>query len=142
MGSLDGRVVFITGAARGQGRSHVAVIFAEQGANVVGVDICEDLDVVPYGLGTLVDLEETARLVEKTGQSMLIRKADVRDKAALQVAFDAGVQEFGHIDTVIDAAHLGFATRARAEAPTLLGGRPVADRHLHRIPGVQARRSG
>src|SRR6201986_4623853 len=100
MGSLDGRVVFITGAARGQGRSH-AVTFAEQGANIVGVDICENLEVVPYKLGTYDDLEETARLVEKTGQEMLIRKADVRDKAALQEAFDAGVEQFGHIDTVI-----------------------------------------
>jgi NADP-dependent 3-hydroxy acid dehydrogenase YdfG len=51
LGLLDGRVVFITGAARGQGRSH-AVTFAEEGANIVGVDICEDLDVVPYTLGT------------------------------------------------------------------------------------------
>jgi SDR family mycofactocin-dependent oxidoreductase len=100
MGTLDGRVVFITGAARGQGRSH-AVMCAEQGADIVGVDICEDLDVVPYKLGTYDDLEETARLVEKTGQNMVIRQADVRDKAALQSAFDAGVQEFGHIDTVL-----------------------------------------
>ncbi|MDT5303149.1 MAG: hypothetical protein QOG79_6391 [Mycobacterium sp.] len=100
MGSLDGRVVFITGAARGQGRLH-AVMCAEQGANIVGVDICEDLEVVPYKLGTYEDLEETARLVEKTGQEMLIRKADVRDKAALQEAFDAGVEQFGHIDTVL-----------------------------------------
>src|SRR5580692_4890538 len=100
MGMLDGRVVFITGAARGQGRSH-AVTFAEEGANIVGVDICGDLDVVPYKLGTLEDLEETARLVEKTGQSMVFRKADVRDKAALQAAFDEGVAQFGHIDTVI-----------------------------------------
>jgi SDR family mycofactocin-dependent oxidoreductase len=100
MGSLDGRVVFITGAARGQGRSH-AVTCAEHGANIVGVDICEDLEVVPYKLGTYEDLEETARLVEKTGQEMLFSKADVRDKAALQRAFDAGVEHFGHIDTVI-----------------------------------------
>ena len=100
MGSLDGRVVFITGAARGQGRSH-AVMCAEEGANIVGVDICEDLEMVPYKLGTAEDLEETARLVEKTGQEMLFQKADVRDKAALQATFDAGVQQFGHIDTVI-----------------------------------------
>ena len=100
MAVLDGRVVFITGAARGQGRSH-AVMCAEEGANIVGVDICEDLDVVPYKLGTAEDLEETARLVEKTGQEMLFQKADVRDKAALQAAFDAGVNQFGHIDTVI-----------------------------------------
>jgi SDR family mycofactocin-dependent oxidoreductase len=100
MGSLDGRVVFITGAARGQGRSH-AVMCAEQGANIVGVDICEDLEVVPYKLGTYEDLEETARLVEKTGQEMLFSKADVRDKVALQQAFDAGVEQFGHVDTVL-----------------------------------------
>jgi len=100
MGSLDGRVVFITGAARGQGRSH-AVMCAEQGANIVGVDICADLDVVPYKLGTFDDLEETARLVEKTGLEMLFAKADVRDLAALQEVFDAGVEKFGHIDTVI-----------------------------------------
>lgn len=100
MGSLDGRVVFITGAARGQGRSH-AVTFAEEGANIVGIDICEDVDIVPYKLGTFEDLEETARLVEKAGQQMAIFKADVRDKAALQAAFDAGVAQFGHIDTVI-----------------------------------------
>ncbi|SPM34995.1 NAD(P)-dependent dehydrogenase, short-chain alcohol dehydrogenase family [Mycobacterium rhizamassiliense] len=100
MGSLDGRVVFITGAARGQGRSH-AVMCAEQGADIVGIDICENLDIVPYALGTEDDLEETARLVEKTGRKMLTRKADVRDKAALQEAFDAGVAEFGHVDTVL-----------------------------------------
>src|SRR5271167_4018890 len=100
MALLDDRVVFITGAARGQGRSH-AVMCAEEGANIVGVDICADLDVVPYRLGTAEDLEETAQLVEKTGQEMLCRTADVRDKAALQGAFDAGVQQFGHIDTVI-----------------------------------------
>jgi len=100
MALLDGRVVFITGAARGQGRSH-AVMCAEEGANIVGVDICEDLDIVPYKLGTFEDLEETALLVEKTGQEMLFQKADVRDKAALQAAFDAGVKQFGHIDTVI-----------------------------------------
>jgi SDR family mycofactocin-dependent oxidoreductase len=100
MGSLDGRVVFITGAARGQGRSH-AVMCAEQGANIVGIDICEDLEVVPYKLGTYEELEETARLVEKTGQEMLFAKADVRDLGALQEVFDAGVEQFGHVDTVI-----------------------------------------
>ena len=99
-GLLDGRVVFITGAARGQGRSH-AVACAEEGANIVGVDICADLDVVPYKLATFDDLQETARLVEKTGQDMVVRKADVRDKAALQNAFDDGVAEFGHVDTVL-----------------------------------------
>ncbi|WP_459976607.1 mycofactocin-coupled SDR family oxidoreductase, partial [Mycobacterium avium] len=87
-------------AARGQGRSH-ALACADEGADIVGVDICEDLDVVPYRLGTAEELEETARLVRKTGREMLTRKADVRDKHSLQVAFDAGVDQFGHIDTVL-----------------------------------------
>lgn len=100
MGTLDGRVVFITGAARGQGRSH-AVMCAEQGANIVGIDICKDLDAVPYKLGTFDDLEETARLVQKTGQEMLFGKADVRDLGGLQKVFDAGVDRFGHVDTVL-----------------------------------------
>jgi len=119
MGQLDGRVVFITGAARGQGRSH-AVTLAEEGANIVGVDICEDIDMVPYKLGTLADLEETARLVEKTGQDMLIRAADVRDKAALQAAFDAGVQEFGHIDTVIANAGVILSNTEERDAAEAL----------------------
>ncbi|MCW2625530.1 mycofactocin-coupled SDR family oxidoreductase [Mycobacterium sp.] len=119
MAALDGRVVFITGAARGQGRSH-AVMCAEQGANIVGVDICEDLDVVPYKLGTYEDLEETARLVEKTGQEMLFQKADVRDKAALQAAFDAGVQQFGHIDTVIANAGVILTNPDETEASEAL----------------------
>ena len=119
MGQLDGRVVFITGAARGQGRSH-AVTLAEEGANIVGVDICEDIDVVPYKLGTMADLEETARLVEKTGQDMLIRAADVRDKAALQAAFDAGVQEFGHIDTVIANAGVILSNTEERDAAEAL----------------------
>ena len=119
MGQLDGRVVFITGAARGQGRSH-AVTLAEEGANIVGVDICEDIDLVPYKLGTLADLEETARLVEKTGQDMLIRTADVRDQAALQAAFDAGVQQFGHIDTVIANAGVILSNTEERDAAEAL----------------------
>jgi SDR family mycofactocin-dependent oxidoreductase len=100
MGQLDGRVAFITGAARGQGRSH-AVRLAEEGADIVGIDICEQIPEVPYPLGTAEDLEETVRLVEKTGRRMLGSKADVRDLAQVQTAFAAGVAEFGHIDTVL-----------------------------------------
>jgi SDR family mycofactocin-dependent oxidoreductase len=119
MGSLDGRVVFITGAARGQGRSH-AVMCAEQGADIVGIDICENLDIVPYALGTEDDLEETGRLVEKTGRTMLTRKADVRDKAALQEAFDAGIAEFGHVDTVLANAGVVLTNADERDAPEAL----------------------
>ncbi|GAB1813058.1 mycofactocin-coupled SDR family oxidoreductase [Mycobacterium sp. MUNTM1] len=107
MGPLEGRVVFITGAARGQGRSH-AVTFAECGADIVGVDICEDVAAVPYHLGTAEELAETSRLVEKAGKSMLAHKADVRDMGSLQAAFDAGVERFGSIDTVV--ANAGVVT--------------------------------
>ncbi|MCW2614503.1 MAG: putative oxidoreductase [Frankiales bacterium] len=100
MGRMDGRVVFITGAARGQGRSH-AVRLAEEGADVVGVDLCEQIDIVPYTMATREDLDETVRLVEKTGRRMLASTCDVRDLPGLQAAFDAGVAEFGHIDTVL-----------------------------------------
>ena len=119
MGMLDDRVVFITGAARGQGRSH-AVMCAEQGANIVGIDICEDLDVVPYKLGTIDDLQETARLVEKTGQQMLFQKADVRDKQALQEAFDAGVEQFGHVDTVLANAGVILSNTEERDASEAL----------------------
>jgi SDR family mycofactocin-dependent oxidoreductase len=115
MGKLEGRVAFITGAARGQGRSH-AVLFAEQGADIVGVDICADIDVVPYRLATPQDLAETARLVEKAGRRMLTRQVDVRDKDGLQAAFDAGVEQFGHIDTVIANAGVIMSNTAERDA--------------------------
>jgi SDR family mycofactocin-dependent oxidoreductase len=115
MGKLDGRVVFITGAARGQGRSHAA-LFAEEGADIVGVDICADIDVVPYKLATPDDLAETAQLVEKAGRQMLTRQVDVRDKAALQAAFDAGVERFGHIDTVIANAGVIMSNTGERDA--------------------------
>ena len=119
MGLLDGRVVFITGAGRGQGRSH-AVACAEEGADIVGVDICEDLAGVPYHLSTLEDLHETARLVEKTGRSMLCHKVDVRNIGELQTAFDAGVAEFGHIDTVLANAGVLLSNVDEADASEAL----------------------
>ncbi|WP_322754193.1 mycofactocin-coupled SDR family oxidoreductase [Frankia sp. Cas3] len=115
MGKLEGRVVFITGAARGQGRSH-AVTFAEEGADIVGIDICRQIDVVPYALATPADLEETVRLVEKAGRRMLASHVDVRDRAGLQAAFDAGVAEFGHIDTVLANAGIVLSNTKERDA--------------------------
>jgi SDR family mycofactocin-dependent oxidoreductase len=115
MGKLDGRVVFITGAARGQGRSH-AVLFAEEGADIVGVDICADIDILTYRLSTPEDLDETARLVAKTGRTMLTRVVDVRDKDGLHSAFDAGVERFGHIDTVIANAGIVMSNTQERDA--------------------------
>jgi SDR family mycofactocin-dependent oxidoreductase len=100
MGKLDGKVAYITGAARGQGRAH-AVRLAEEGADIIAVDICHDLPTVPYPLATPEDLDETAKLVVNAGQRVVTRMADVRDIAALRAAFRDGVAELGRIDIVI-----------------------------------------
>lgn len=100
MGRLDGKVAFITGAARGQGRSH-AVRMAQEGARIVAVDICEQIPSVFYRLATKEDLDETVRLVESNDGQIVARVADVRDRAALQAAHDAAIEAFGHIDTVV-----------------------------------------
>jgi SDR family mycofactocin-dependent oxidoreductase len=101
MGKLDGKVAFITGAGRGQGRAH-AVRLAEEGADIIAVDICEDLPTVPYPLSSADDLEHTAKLVRDTGARVVSKVADVRDIAALRTAFDEGVAEFGgRIDIVV-----------------------------------------
>lgn len=100
MGKLDGKVAFITGAARGQGRSH-AVLLAEEGADIIGVDICEQIPTVGYPMATEQDLEETVHLVEKTGRRMVARKADVRDRAQLKAALDEGITQLGRLDIVL-----------------------------------------
>jgi (+)-trans-carveol dehydrogenase len=99
MGRLEGKVAFITGAARGQGRSH-AVRMAQEGADIIGVDICEQIASVPYELGTMEELEETASQVEKLDRRIVIRKADVRRPEELEAAVQAGVAELGHLDIV------------------------------------------
>ena len=100
MGRLEGKVAFITGAARGQGRSH-AVRLAEEGADIIAVDICADLETVPYPLATLEDLDQTAKLVSDTGRRVVTKVADVRDINALRDAFDSGVAELGGLDIVV-----------------------------------------
>jgi (+)-trans-carveol dehydrogenase len=107
MGTLDGKVAFITGGARGQGRSH-AITLAENGADVVIVDIDQTIESVFYPLATADDLDETARMVEKTGRGVLARTVDVRDSAALDAVVAEAVKTFGHIDVV--SANAGIAT--------------------------------
>jgi SDR family mycofactocin-dependent oxidoreductase len=96
---VAGKVALVTGAARGQGRSH-AVRLAEEGADIIALDVCADLDTVPYPLARPADLDETARAVEALGQRILARQADVRDLASLRAAVDEGVAEFGRLDIV------------------------------------------
>jgi SDR family mycofactocin-dependent oxidoreductase len=112
-GRMQGKVAFITGAARGQGRAH-ALRLAEEGADIVAVDICADIDTVTpyYPLATEEELAETVRQVEALDRRIVARKADVRDLTGLQAAFDEGLAEFGHVDTVV--ANAGIATYGRA----------------------------
>ena len=99
-GVFHGKVVFITGAARGQGRAH-AVRFAEEGADVIALDLCGQLDSVAYPMATHEDLDETVRLVQKAGGRILAGRGDVRDRNRLAEIVAQGVDEFGGIDFVI-----------------------------------------
>lgn len=99
-GQFDGKVVFISGAARGQGRSH-AVRFAEEGADVIAVDLCGQLDSVAYPMATREDLDETVNLVEKTGRRVIAEQVDVRDFERLREVVGRGVAEFGRLDFVL-----------------------------------------
>ena len=105
-GSLRGRVAFITGAARGQGRAH-ALKLASEGADIIAVDLCEQIDSVPYPLATPDDLAATVKLVEDTGARIVALQADVRDRAALKTALREGTTELGRLDIVI--ANAGIA---------------------------------
>jgi SDR family mycofactocin-dependent oxidoreductase len=111
-GKLEGKVAFITGAARGQGRSH-AIRLAQEGADIIAVDICAQVDTVPYPMATPEDLAETARKVEALDRRIVARQADVRDEGGLRAAFEAGAAELGPVDIVL--ANAGIAPMARQE---------------------------
>jgi SDR family mycofactocin-dependent oxidoreductase len=106
MGKLDGKVAVVTGAARGQGRSH-AVTLAEAGADIIAVDICADIENVKYPLATPADLDETKRLVEGLDRRAVTFQADVREPSQLGAALDDGVAELGRLDIVV--ANAGIA---------------------------------
>jgi len=114
MGKLDGKVAFITGAARGQGRSH-AVRLAEEGADIIAVDICSQIETARYAMSTPEDLEQTVEEVKAAGQRIVARQADVRDAEALQNAFDDGVAELGGVDIVLANAGIGPGGATAAE---------------------------
>lgn len=106
MGRLDGKVAFISGVARGQGRSH-AIRLAREGANVIGVDICADIRANHYPMASREELDETVDLVERAGGKMLGTVADVRDFHQVKAAVDDGVAHFGRLDIVL--ANAGIA---------------------------------
>ena len=103
MGRVQGKVAFITGAGRGQGRSH-AVRLAEEGADIIAVDVCHDIDTIGYPLSTPDDLKETARLVEAQDRRIVAVQADVRERAQLQEAIERGLAELGRLDIVVAQA--------------------------------------
>ena len=103
MGALDGKVAFITGIARGQGRSH-ALRLAGQGADIIGIDICDDIDSMDYPNATQADLAETTKLIDQLGRRALTSQADVRDAGAVKRALDDGVAELGRLDIVLSNA--------------------------------------
>ncbi len=103
MGRVEGKVAFVTGAARGQGRSH-AVRLADEGADIIAVDICHDVSTIAYPLSRPEDLEETARLIEKTGRTAITAQADVRVACELRVAIEAGIAALGKLDIVVAQA--------------------------------------
>ncbi|RAU95592.1 mycofactocin-coupled SDR family oxidoreductase [Mycolicibacter senuensis] len=120
MGRVQDKVVLVTGAARGQGRSH-AVKLAEEGADVILFDICADIETNDYPLATPRDLEEAGLEVEKTGRRAITAEVDVRDKAAVVSALQSAVDEFGKLDVVVANAGIcplgtGKTIRAFADA--------------------------
>ena len=115
MGMLEGKVAFVTGAARGQGRSH-AVRLAQEGADVIAVDLLEPVGTVGYPLATLEDMDETVRQVEALDRRIVASKADVRDSAALKAAVDDGVAQLGRLDIVL--ANAGIASFAPVDELT------------------------
>lgn len=106
MGRVSGKVALITGAARGQGRAH-ALRLAEEGADIVAVDLCAPMDTVPYGLATPDDLAQTAKLVEEHDRRVIARQIDVRDLGALQQVVSEAVADLGGVDIVVANAGIG-----------------------------------
>jgi (+)-trans-carveol dehydrogenase len=105
-GRVEGKVAFITGAARGQGRSH-AMRLAQEGADIIAIDICKQIDSVRIPLSTPEDLAETADLVKGLNRRVFTAEVDVRDYDALKAAVDAGVEQLGRLDIIVANAGIG-----------------------------------
>ncbi|MCU1446108.1 mycofactocin-coupled SDR family oxidoreductase [Cryobacterium sp.] len=99
-GKLEGKVAFITGAARGQGRAH-AIKLAQEGADIIAIDLAGPIPLVPYDSSSMEDLQETVRLVEALDRRILFEQVDVRDLDAMRGFVDSSVAELGHLDIVV-----------------------------------------
>ena len=111
-GRVEGKVAFITGAARGQGRSH-AIRLAQEGADIIAVDLAAQVGSVPYPMSTPADLAQTVKEIEALDRRIVATEADVRDYGALKAALDDGVAQLGRLDIV--SANAGIASFGRAE---------------------------
>lgn len=130
MGKLDGKVAFITGVARGQGRSH-ALHLAEEGADIIGIDVCHDIEANAYPLATPEELAQTVQLVEKLGRRIIATQADVRDWSAVKKAVDAGVAELGRLDIILaNAAIAPMSFKKRSDEEDVATWREVVDVNL------------
>jgi (+)-trans-carveol dehydrogenase len=109
MGRVDGKVAFVTGAARGQGRSH-AIRLAQEGADIIAVDLCDQIATVEYPMATPEDLAETVKEVEALDRRIVAKQADVRDQAALKAALDEGVAQLGGVDIVLVSDEARYVT--------------------------------
>lgn len=109
MGRVEDKVAFVTGAARGQGRSH-ALRLAEEGADIIAIDLCEDIETLGYPLAKPEDLEETAKLVEKTGRRIITAQSDVREIPQLRETLERGIAELGKVDVVVAQAGVAGMT--------------------------------
>jgi SDR family mycofactocin-dependent oxidoreductase len=109
MGKLDGKVAFISGGARGQGRSH-AVRLAEEGADIITFDICAQIDTVPYPMATPEDLDQTVKEVEALGRRIVAREADVRDVDAVRRVLEEGTAAIGPVDLISANAGIGVGS--------------------------------
>jgi SDR family mycofactocin-dependent oxidoreductase len=126
-GRVEGKVAFVTGAARGQGRSH-ALRLAQEGADIIAVDIAAQIGTVPYPMATPADLAETVRQVEALDRRIVAAQADVRDFEAVRAALDAGVAQLGRLDIV--AANAGIFSVGTLEELTEQSWRDMLDVNL------------
>jgi (+)-trans-carveol dehydrogenase len=146
-GRVQGKVAFVTGAARGQGRSH-ALRLAREGADVIAVDLCQGIDSVAYGLATEAELKETAREIEALGRRVFTAQADVRNPAAVRAAVDAGVADLGRLDIVV--ANAGILSAGPADQLPENAWRDMIDVNLNgvyytvraAIPHIRSRGAG
>jgi (+)-trans-carveol dehydrogenase len=146
-GRVAGKVAFITGAARGQGRSH-AIRLAQEGADIIAVDLCGQVGSVPYAMATPADLAETVKEVEALDRRIVATQADVRDYGALKTALDDGVAQLGHLDIV--SANAGIFSFGTLEELSETAWRDMLDVNLTgvwhaakaAIPHLRAARGG